>query len=62
MLWANIFMASLTLQFPSQRPETLPRWRLFGAQVAPLQEDNARFFEEKWLTSERKTRVFHAVS
>ena len=55
-------MASLSLQLPSQGPETLPRWRLYGAQVAPLQEDNARFFKEKWSTSERKTRVFHAVS
>ena len=61
MLWANIFMASLTLQFPFQRAEILPRWRLFGAQVAPFQEDNARFLEEKWLTSERKARVFHVV-
>ena len=55
-------MASLPLQFPPQGPGTPPRWRLFGAQFASLQEDNARFFEEKWLTSERKTRVFHVVS
>ena len=45
------FMALLPLQFPSQGPETHPRWRSFGAQFTPLQEDNARFFEEKWLTS-----------
>ena len=56
------FMASLVLQFPCQRQEILPRWRLFGAQIAPLQEDNARFLEEKWWTSDKKkTRVFPVV-
>ena len=54
-------MAWLPLKFPSQGPETDPRWRLFGAQLASFQEENAYFHEEKWLASERKTRVFHVV-
>ena len=62
VVMGEYFMASLVLQFPCQRQEILPRWRLFGAQIAPLQEDNARFLEEKWWTSDKKKLVFSLLS
>ena len=56
--YGRMFHGIACFAVPCQRQEILPRWRLFGAQIAPLQEDNARFLEENGGHQTKKNSCF----